>query len=71
MYSGDFVKLTANAGPTTNDDWSDQEILLLLEGVEMHDNDWSKAEEHVGTRSAQQCIHKFLELPIEDPYLEY
>lgn len=69
MYSGDFVKLSANAGPTTNDDWSAQEILLLLEGVEMYDDDWSKVEEHVGTRSAQQCIRKFLELPIEDPYL--
>lgn len=74
MYSGDFVKLTAAAsavsqGGGANDDWSDQEILLLLEGVEMYDDDWSKVEEHVQTRSAQQCIRKFLELPIEDPYL--
>lgn len=69
MYSGDFVKVTANVAPTNNDDWLDQEILLLLEGVEMYDDDWSKVEEHVGTRSAQQCIRKFLELPIEDPYL--
>jgi len=70
MYSGDFVKLTATSGPVTqSDDWSDQEILLLLEGVEMYDDDWSKVEEHVGSRSAQQCIRKFLELPIEDPYL--
>jgi len=74
MYSGDFVKLTAAAsavsqGTGPNDDWTDQEILLLLEGVEMYDDDWSKIEEHVGSRSAQQCIRKFLELPIEDPYL--
>ena len=69
MYSGDFVKIAANAAPSPNDDWLDQEILLLLEGVEMYDDDWSKVEEHVGTRSAQQCIRKFLELPIEDPYL--
>ncbi|KAF8802273.1 SWI/SNF complex protein [Phlegmacium glaucopus] len=74
MYSGDFVKLTATAAGVShssgvNDDWSDQEILLLLEGVEMYDDDWSKIEEHVVTRSAQQCIRKFLELPIEDPYL--
>lgn len=41
----------------------------MLEGVEMFDDDWSKIEEHVGTRSAQQCVRKFLELPIEDPYL--
>jgi SWI/SNF related-matrix-associated actin-dependent regulator of chromatin subfamily C len=43
--------------------------LLLLEGIEMFDDDWSAIEEHVGTRSAQQCIQKFLALPIEDPYL--
>jgi SWI/SNF related-matrix-associated actin-dependent regulator of chromatin subfamily C len=67
MFSGDFVKLT-NANPPS-DDWSDQEILLLLEGVEMYDDDWTKIEEHVGSRSAQQCLRKFLELPIEDPYL--
>ena len=50
-------------------DWSDQELLLLLEGVEMYEDDWARIEEHVGTRSAQQCIRKFLALPIEDPYL--
>ncbi|EIW53680.1 uncharacterized protein TRAVEDRAFT_133595 [Trametes versicolor FP-101664 SS1] len=78
MYSGDFVKLTSTtsangvhqaAGAAADDDWSDQEILLLLEGVEMYDDDWWAIEEHVGTRSAQQCIRKFLQLPIEDPYL--
>ncbi|KAF8649156.1 hypothetical protein AX16_005954 [Volvariella volvacea WC 439] len=76
MFSGDFVKLVSSAPGITStsgsggDDWTDQELLLLLEGIEMYDDDWSKIEEHVGTRSAQQCIRKFLELPIEDPYLE-
>ncbi|KAL0960029.1 hypothetical protein HGRIS_011677 [Hohenbuehelia grisea] len=75
MFSGDFVKLTAGGtgiahGNSTADDWTDQEVLLLLEAVEMYDDDWSKVEEHVATRSAQQCIRKFLELPIEDPYLD-
>lgn len=74
MFSGDFVKLTSqsdavNQGNGSGGDWSDQEILLLLEGVEMYDDDWVKIEEHVGSRSAQQCLRKFLELPIEDPYL--
>ena len=74
MFSGDFVKLTSVPpgtahGNSQEDNWSDQEILLLLEGVDMFDDDWSAIEEHVGTRSAQQCIRKFLELPIEDPYL--
>jgi SWI/SNF related-matrix-associated actin-dependent regulator of chromatin subfamily C len=74
MFSGDFVKLTSAAarvsqGSGVNDDWTDEEVLRLLEGVEMYDDDWSKIEEHVSTRSSQQCIRKFLELPIEDPYL--
>ncbi|RXW16027.1 hypothetical protein EST38_g9826 [Candolleomyces aberdarensis] len=70
LFSGDFVKLTNQSDITTQtDDWSDQETLLLLEGVEMYDDDWIKIEEHVGSRSAQQCLRKFLELPIEDPYL--
>jgi SWI/SNF related-matrix-associated actin-dependent regulator of chromatin subfamily C len=78
MFSGDFVKLTNAAHASGNqhangaaeDDWTDQELLLLLEGIEMYDDDWSAVEEHVGTRNAQQCIRKFLELPIEDPYLQ-
>jgi len=74
MFSGDFVKLTtvpASAGISSDtDEWSDQEVLLLLEGVEMFEDDWTAIEEHVGTRSAHQCIRKFLELPIEDPYIE-
>ncbi|KAH9939552.1 Smarcc1 protein [Amylocystis lapponica] len=77
MFSGDFVKLTHatpngvhhGTGTAADDDWSDQEVLLLLEGVEMYDDDWSAIEEHVGSRSAQQCIRKFLQLPIEDPYV--
>ncbi|KAG7443688.1 SWIRM-domain-containing protein [Guyanagaster necrorhizus] len=68
MFSGDFVKLTSTT-PEGNDGWSDQEVLSLLEGIEMYDDDWSKIEEHVMTKTAQQCIRKFLELPIEDPYL--
>ncbi|KIY64041.1 SWIRM-domain-containing protein [Cylindrobasidium torrendii FP15055 ss-10] len=69
MFSGDFVKLTSNTPATESDHWSDQETLLLLEAIEMYDDDWGKIEEHVLTKSAQQCIRKFLELPIEDQYL--
>jgi SWI/SNF related-matrix-associated actin-dependent regulator of chromatin subfamily C len=51
-------------------EWSDQEILLLLEGLEMYRDDWNKVCEHVGTRTQDECILKFLQLPIEDPYLD-
>ena len=36
-------------------DWSDQETLLLLEGMEMYGESWAEIAEHVGTRS-QVCI---------------
>ncbi|EJD43205.1 SWIRM-domain-containing protein [Auricularia subglabra TFB-10046 SS5] len=75
MFSGDFVKLThgapgANAhADGTSSDWSDAETLLLLEGVEMYDDDWARVAEHVGTRTAQQCIRHFVSLPIEDSFV--
>ena len=51
-------------------EWSDQELLLLLEGLELYRDDWNKVCEHVGTRTQDECILKFLQLPIEDPYLD-
>jgi SWI/SNF related-matrix-associated actin-dependent regulator of chromatin subfamily C len=67
MSSGDFVRL--QDPPKHAEEWADEETLLLLEGIEMYDEDWLKVAQHVGTRSREQCILKFLQLPIEDPYL--
>ena len=80
MYSGDFVRmedtvLKQTGGVTggasgAQDDWTDAETLLLLEGLEMFDDDWSAVANHVGTRSREQCITKFIQLPIEDNFLD-
>ncbi|KAJ3160435.1 hypothetical protein HDU86_000769 [Geranomyces michiganensis] len=70
MYSGDFVKMEEKvAKHAAEQDWNEQETLLLLEGIELFDEDWSKVSDHVGTRTRDQCILKFLQLPIEDPYI--
>ncbi|KAG0205502.1 hypothetical protein BGX28_002938 [Mortierella sp. GBA30] len=70
MTSGDFIRLNAqHFKHATDDEWTDQETLLLLEGLEMYDEDWNQVAEHVGTRSREQCILHFLQMPIEDPYL--
>ena len=73
MYSGDFVRLDEDvfkhASSGAGSEWTDQESLLLLEGIEMYDDDWSNVSSHVGTRSREQCIAKFLQMPIEDQYL--
>nr|NVI75811.1 moira [Cucujiformia] len=58
-----------NAASITRD-WTEQETLLLLEGLEMYKDDWNKVCEHVGSRTQDECILHFLRLPIEDPYLE-
>lgn len=51
-------------------DWTEQETLLLLEGLELYKDDWNKVCDHVGSRTQEECILHFLRLPIEDPYLE-
>nr|XP_023681548.1 SWI/SNF complex subunit SMARCC1 isoform X2 [Paramormyrops kingsleyae] len=57
-------------GASAGREWTEQETLLLLEGLEMYKDDWNKVSEHVGSRTQDECILHFLRLPIEDPYLE-
>jgi SWI/SNF related-matrix-associated actin-dependent regulator of chromatin subfamily C len=67
LFSGDFTRI--ESGNAESEDWTDSETLLLLEGIELYEEDWSKVSDHVGTKSRDECILKFLQLPIEDPYL--
>uniref|UniRef100_A0A7N6AFJ3 SWI/SNF related, matrix associated, actin dependent regulator of chromatin, subfamily c, member 2 n=1 Tax=Anabas testudineus TaxID=64144 RepID=A0A7N6AFJ3_ANATE len=66
MYS----KKTGSSAASSMREWTEQETLLLLEGLEMYKDDWNKVSEHVGSRTQDECILHFLRLPIEDPYLE-
>ncbi|CAI5451379.1 unnamed protein product [Caenorhabditis angaria] len=56
-------------GAAPGKEWTDQETLLLLEALEMFKDDWNKVCDHVGTRTQTECVMKFLQLPIQDPYL--
>ncbi|CCD25971.2 Rsc8p NDAI_0G01960 [Naumovozyma dairenensis CBS 421] len=68
FQSTDFIKLENDSKRTKT--WSDQEILLLLEGLEMYEDQWEKIVDHVGgTKSLEDCVEKFLSLPIEDKYI--
>lgn len=69
----DFVKLeepTHSAVPDKDAPWTDSETLLLLEGLENFDDDWASIANHVGTRTREECVMKFLQLEIQDQYLE-
>lgn len=67
--NSDFVKLDKTTFNNSSKPWSNNEILLLLEGIEMHGDDWNLIAGHVGSRAKDQCIIKFIQLPIEDTYL--
>jgi len=50
--------------------WTDSEILKLLEALERFDEDWGEIAEYVGTRTREECVLQFLQLEIEDKYLD-
>lgn len=78
--STDFIKLQHQHEAKK---WTEQEILLLLEGIEMFldannttlhanaNNQWEKISEHVGSKTKEQCLTKFVQLPIEEKYLNH
>ncbi|KOG99855.1 Rsc8p [Saccharomyces eubayanus] len=69
FQSSDFIRLE-NGGTAIKKHWSDQEMLLLLEGIEMYEDQWEKIADHVGGhKRVEDCIEKFLSLPIEDSYI--
>uniref|UniRef100_A0A3Q2YG16 SWI/SNF related BAF chromatin remodeling complex subunit C2 n=1 Tax=Hippocampus comes TaxID=109280 RepID=A0A3Q2YG16_HIPCM len=70
MYSKKIGSSKSKSATSAMRDWTEQETLLLLEGLEMYKDDWNKVSEHVGSRTQDECILHFLRLPIEDPYLE-
>ncbi len=71
--ASDFLKLeneTYTSVPDRDAQWTDAELLLLLEGLELFDENWNSVADHVGTRTREECVLKFLQLEIEDKYLE-
>jgi SWI/SNF related-matrix-associated actin-dependent regulator of chromatin subfamily C len=53
-----------------SDKWTDEETLLLLEGIEKCNDNWDDIAGHVRTKSKAQCIYYFIRLPVEDGLLE-
>ncbi|WPK23729.1 hypothetical protein PUMCH_000974 [Australozyma saopauloensis] len=54
---------------TETGDWSPKELASLLLGIKEHKHDWFMVAKSVGNnRTPQECILKFLSIPIEDKY---
>ncbi|KAG7892374.1 hypothetical protein KL908_003326 [Ogataea polymorpha] len=56
--------------PDINKGWSQADLEKLVEGVRQFTNEWHKIAEHIGNKSPEQCIIRFLQFPIEDEFLE-
>ncbi|CAO2815067.1 unnamed protein product [Amaranthus hypochondriacus] len=72
MCPSDFILMEpAEASGATGGKWTDQETLLLLEALELFKENWNEIAEHVATKTKAQCILHFLQMPIEDSFLDY
>ncbi|CAI4043491.1 hypothetical protein SKDZ_10G0420 [Saccharomyces kudriavzevii ZP591] len=49
--------------------WSKEDLQKLLKGIQEFGADWYKVAKNVGNKSPEQCILRFLQLPIEDKFL--
>lgn len=71
MSSSDFILMEpAEAPGVSGGKWTDQETLLLLEALELYKENWNEIAEHVATKTKAQCILHFVQMPIEDTFLE-
>ncbi|KAK7283492.1 hypothetical protein RIF29_13043 [Crotalaria pallida] len=71
MSTLDFILMEPAEVPgVSSGKWTDQETLLLLEALELYNENWNEIAEHVATKSKSQCILHFLQMPIEDAYVD-
>lgn len=70
--AADFIRMepTADTDRSSGGKWTDQETLLLLEGLELHGDNWQEIADHVVTKTKAQCLAHFLQLPIEERFLD-
>ncbi|KAF3435689.1 hypothetical protein FNV43_RR22781 [Rhamnella rubrinervis] len=71
MSSSDFILMEPAEVPgVSGGKWTDQETLLLLEALELYKENWNEIAEHVATKTKAQCILHFVQMPIEDTFLD-
>ncbi|KAK6916553.1 SWIRM domain [Dillenia turbinata] len=71
MLSSDFILMEPAEAPRLGSGrWTDQETLLLIEALELYKENWNEIAEHVATKTRTQCILHFLQMPIEDTFLD-
>lgn len=72
MSKADFILMEyADVPGSGGSNWTDQETLLLLEALEIFKGkEWDEIAEHVATKTKEQCMLYFLQMPIFDSFLD-
>ncbi|KAG2570335.1 SWI/SNF complex subunit SWI3D-like isoform X1 [Panicum virgatum] len=72
MSKADFILMEyAEVPGSSGSNWTDQETLLLLEALEIFKGkEWDEIAEHVATKTKEQCMLYFLQMPIFDSFLD-
>jgi len=72
MSKADFILMEyAEVPGSGGSNWTDQETLLLLEALEIFKGkEWDEIAEHVATKTKEQCMLYFLQMPIFDSFLD-
>jgi len=72
MSKADFILMESAEVPGSGgSNWTDQETLLLLEALEIFKGkEWGEIAEHVATKTKEQCMLYFLQMPISEPFLD-
>ncbi|RLM74084.1 SWI/SNF complex subunit SWI3D-like [Panicum miliaceum] len=72
MSKTDFILMEyAEVPGSGGSNWTDQETLLLLEALEIFKGkEWDEIAEHVATKTKEQCMLYFLQMPIFDSFLD-
>ncbi|AQK63319.1 SWI/SNF complex subunit SWI3D [Zea mays] len=69
MAKTDFILMdSAGVSGASGTSWTDEETLLLLEGLEIFGGKWAEIAEHVATKTKAQCMLHFLQMQIEDRF---
>ncbi|KAI5173140.1 SWI/SNF related-matrix-associated actin-dependent regulator of chromatin subfamily C [Nematocida sp. LUAm3] len=50
--------------------WTQEEEMLLLEGIEMYKDNWKAVAMYVKTKTVEQCVLHFLKMGIQDSLVE-
>ena len=68
LYDSIYISDDFTAVPS--DGWTENETMMLLDSLIRYSDDWTAIAETIGTKTVEQCVNKFITLPINDVYAE-